>query len=181
MGNNPSEFEKGGNYPVENVSWNDVRGDIKGQPDPNSFCGRTGLELPTEAQWEYACRASTTTAIYTGKLDIVAYDNAPALEQIAWYCGNSDGSTHPVGKKKTNAWGFHDMLGNVREWCRDRYGDYRQSEFENPEGPSRGSNRVLRGGGWVSLAGGCRSAFRYGGVPSYRCNDLGFRPSRFLP
>ena len=181
MGDNQSRFKKGGNYPVEQVSWNDVRGDINGRPDPKSFCGRTGLELPTEAQWEYACRAGTTTAIYTGELDIIESDNAPALERIAWYFGNSDGSTHPVGKKKANAWGFHDMLGNVWEWCRDRYGDYRKSEFEDPEGPSRGSSRVIRGGGWFDYARSCRSANRYGGDPSLRYDVLGFRPSRFLP
>ena len=181
MGDNPSSFMKGGNYPVEQVSWNDVRGDVNGRPDPKSFCGRTGLELPTEAQWEYACRAGTTTAIYTGELDIIESDNAPALEPIAWYCGNSNDSTHPVGKKKANAWGFHDMLGNVWEWCRDWYGDYRQSEFEDPEGPSGGSFRVFRGGGWYRNARYCRSAYRSRSVPSLRYSHLGFRPSRSLP
>ncbi|MGN0852636.1 MAG: bifunctional serine/threonine-protein kinase/formylglycine-generating enzyme family protein [Kiritimatiellia bacterium] len=194
MGNNPSRF-KGDDRPVENVSWNDCQ----------DFIGRvrsaTGLDvrLPTEAEWEYACRAGTTTALPSGEdLRIVGMNNAPALDDIAWYGGNScrdfelaDGEdcsdwpekqysgsragTHPVGRKRPNRWGLCDMLGNVWEWCGDWYGDYPEGSVTDPTGPASGSLRVLRGGGWSSLARYCRSADRNWDDPGYRSYGLGFR------
>ncbi|MEW6746572.1 MAG: SUMF1/EgtB/PvdO family nonheme iron enzyme [Planctomycetota bacterium] len=156
MGSNRASFKKGGKYPVENVSWNDVM----------EFCKRVGLELPTEAQWEYACRAGTT-GLYAGDLDA-----------MGWYGQNSGSSTHPVGQKSANAWGLYDMHGNVWEWCADWYGYYPSGSVTDPTGPSGGSRRVLRGGSWRNGARDCRSANRYGNGPGDRNGDLGFRPAR---
>ena len=148
--------------PVINVSWNDA----------NDFCQwlskKTGenVHLPTEAQWEYACRAGTTGDQY-GKLD-----------EIAWYKKNSNGKTQPVAQKKPNAFGLYDMLGNVLEWCNDWYGDYPQEAVVNPTGPESGPARVLRGGSWISGGKDARSAFRYPYVPAYRIFDTGFRLAR---
>ena len=159
MGSNPSYF-KGDNLPVECVRWDDCQ----------DFCrklsGKIGMTitLPTEAQWEYACRAGTTGA-YAGDLDA-----------MGWYYDNSGGETHPVGQKKANAWGLYDMHGNVYEWCQDWYGDYPSGAVTDPTGPESGSLRVYRGGGWSRDAQDCRSANRSGDSPDGRINDLGFRP-----
>jgi formylglycine-generating enzyme required for sulfatase activity len=143
MGSNPSSFAKGDRHPAEQVSWNDVQG----------FLEKTGFRLPTEAEWEYACRAGTKGARYEDSLD-----------RIAWYGRNSGDSTHPVGKKEANAWGLHDMLGNVFEWCSDRYSkdeyDRCQEGVTDPEGPDSGTFRVVRGGSWDRDAGYCRSSYR---------------------
>jgi formylglycine-generating enzyme required for sulfatase activity len=180
MGTNPSHF-KGDNRPIENVSWNDSM----------EFCRklsqrtRKTFTLPTEAQWEYACRAGTTTRYYFG-------DDEGRLGEYAWYWRNSgdkplsgdwdwntiqekNGRTHPVGQKKPNAWGLYDMHGNVYEWCLDWYGSYTSGTKRNPVGPGSGSFRVLRGGCWHSNAGLCRSAFRGGFTPSRTYSILGFR------
>jgi formylglycine-generating enzyme required for sulfatase activity len=160
MGNNPSEH-KGDDLPVENVSWNDAQ----------EFCRKAGLRLPTEAQWEYACRAGSTGRYAgTGKLD-----------DMGWYDRNSGHETHPVAKKKPNAWGLYDMHGNVWEWCQDWDGDYPNHAVQNPQGASSGSNRIIRGGGGNNSAGGCRSANHNGNSPGFRHFRLGFRPSRGLP
>jgi len=158
MGNNPSRF-KGDDLPVENVSWNDCQ----------EFCQKTGLRLPTEAEWEYACRAGSTGE----------YAGTGNLDEMGWYEDNSDYETHPVGTKKPNAWGLCDMHGNVFEWCADWKGDYPNGAVTDPEGASSGWSRVRRGGGWHDDAGICRSAFR--GInfnPSYPNFVLGFRPAR---
>jgi formylglycine-generating enzyme required for sulfatase activity len=158
MGSNPSYF-KGDNLPVENVSWNDAK----------DFCRRlsqmTGKEyrLPTEAEWEYACRAKTTGA-YAGDLDA-----------MAWYSKNSDSKTHSVGQKQPNAFGLYDMHGNVWEWCEDWYGSYPGGEVVDPMGPRSGSLRVDRGGGWGDGAVVCRSANRGNVAPGSRDGYLGFR------
>ncbi len=116
--------------------------------------------LPTEAQWEYACRA-TTTGDYAGNLD-----------EMAWYAGKT---THEVGKKKPNAWGLYDMHGNVWEWCSDWYGGYSSGTVTDLSGANSGSHRVDRGGGWGSPANYCRSANRSGIAPDDRDGGLGFR------
>ena len=170
MGSNPSDF-KGVDLPVEQVSWLDICGD---ESASGGFLGELNrrlpaggrFHLPTEAQWEYACRAGTTGA-YAGDLD-----------EMGWYDDNSDGQTHPVGQKKPNAWGLHDMHGNVWEWCADWFGDYDMGEMNDPSGPASGSYRVIRGGLWYSVAYSCRVAFRYGYSPTYGGNRIGFRVAR---
>ena len=126
------------------------------------------LTFPTEAQWEYACRAGSTTAYCFG-------DDKNELSDYAWYGLKSKDSEHPVGRKKSNGWGLHDMHGNVWEWCWDLYDDYTNESATNPLGHDKGSNRVIRGGGWGNGAAICRSAFRYRLDPSSRGDSLGFR------
>jgi formylglycine-generating enzyme required for sulfatase activity len=167
MGNNPSYF-KGANRPVENVSWDDAQEFIErmNQREPDK-----GYRLPTEAEWEYACRAGTTGECY-GDLDA-----------IAWYDGNSGGATHPVGQKQPNAWGLYDMNGNVWQWCQDWFGEnyYGSSPATDPQGPSMGPFRVFRGGAWSFLASCVRSANRSGFYPGGRTSLLGFRLVRTSP
>ena len=130
--------------------------------------------LPTEAEWEYAARAGTTTAYSFG-------NDKSQLSQYAWYGDNSGGQTHPVGKLKPNAWELYDMHGNVWEWVQDWYGPYTAGAAVDPEGPSSGSNRVIRGGGWDDGAGNCRSTYRVNWPPGYRFGRLGFRLLRQVP
>ncbi|HMZ22408.1 MAG TPA: SUMF1/EgtB/PvdO family nonheme iron enzyme [Blastocatellia bacterium] len=164
MRNNPSHF-KGDKLPVENLSWQMA----------TDFCRKlskkTGKEyrLPTEAEWEYACRAGSTTRYCFG-------DDDAGLEKYAWYYKNSGGKTHPVGEKLPNDWGLHDMHGNVLEWCRDWYDEnyYRQSPKENPPGPSSGEYRVLRGGSW-GFINYHRSADRLRDAPGNFYHYVGFR------
>ena len=126
--------------------------------------------LPTEAEWEYACRGGTTTKYSFG-------DDDSELGDYAWYRENSDGKTHPVGSKVPNALGLHDMHGNVWEWCQDWYGDYPSGSVTDPSGATSGSSRVLRGGSWDYTAVDCRSAYRGRVSPSYRDYSNGFRVS----
>ncbi len=165
MGKKPSYF-KGSDLPVESVSWEEAK----------EFCQRLSARenrtyrLPTEAEWEYACRANTTTAYNFG-------NETSQLGGSAWFYGNSDGKTHSVGAKRPNAWGLYDMHGNVWEWCEDWYGAeyYAKSPPEDPTGPATGSDRVFRGGSWSVSAANCRAANRSGYVPGYRNSRLGFR------
>jgi formylglycine-generating enzyme required for sulfatase activity len=171
MGKNPSEF-KGPQNPVERVSWAEaVEFCRKLSAMPAEKTAGHVYRLPTEAEWEYACRAGTPTAYSFG-------DDASRLGDYGWFEGNSDSSTHPVGEKKPNAWGLYDMHGGVYEWCQDRYGDYPSGSVTDPTGAASGSIRVLRGGSWNSLARGCRSAFRFRFTPEVRSNFLGFRVLR---
>jgi formylglycine-generating enzyme required for sulfatase activity len=131
---------------------------------------RSVFRLPTEAEWEYACRAATITAYYTG-------EGEGALKEAGWYNGNAGGKTHPVGQKKPNAWGLYDMHGSVWEWVEDRYGDkyYAASPPADPPGPTTGNERVLRGGSWGDGPGSCRSACRLRGHSGGRGHECGFR------
>ena len=145
---NPSYFSEDGqgNHPVENVDWDDSQefiGNIgKNIPD-------LSLRLPTEAEWEYACRAGTTSDFNDGSRCSKPESLDPALDQLGWFNANSGGKTHPVKEKKPNAWGLYDMHGNVWEWCQDWYGDYNSGPEIDPSGPDQGRNRVLRGGSWI--------------------------------
>ncbi len=160
MGANPSRF-KGGRNPVENVSWDDCQSFIR-KINTQQNCG---ARLPTEAEWEYACRAGSTGP-YAGNEN---------LSDMGWYGGNSGNETHPVGQKQANAWGFYDMHGNVREWCGDWYDAYPDGSATDPAGPARGAFRVSRGGSGISGARLCRSAFRGRDEPGFRNIGLGFR------
>ena len=197
MGENPSKFQKGSNAerdrviakyidegltkqeaqekagaesnklltasnPVEKVSWDDCQ----------KFCAKTGMKLPTEAQWEYACRAGVRRPRY-GELD-----------PVAWYWNNSDSTTHPVAQKAPNALGFYDMIGNVWEWTNDWCeGDYYKSCADgvvDPTGPAQSElgARVLRGGGWVFNAASCRASYRHHVAPGLQLNRIGCRFAR---
>jgi len=166
MGSNPSNFQNGNDHPVESVSWYDVQEFLE---ELNARDPGKNYRLPTEAEWEYACRAGTSGARYG------------ELEAIAWYSDNSGDQPRPVGKKQPNAWGLYDMLGNVWEWCQDWYGSYSSSPVTDPTGPSSGSLRVLRGGGWIYRAPFCRSARRVDGPPNFPVDYIGFRLARSLP
>ena len=172
MGNNPSGFKDcGGNCPVERVSWEDVQVFI-GRLNARSGGGR--YRLPTEAEWEYAVRAGTTTDTYAGDITKPYTGNDPVLNGIAWYRKNSDFHTYPVGQKAPNGFGLYDMLGNVWEWVGDWYGAYPGGSVTDPEGPGSGSDQVLRGGSWGRYAKFCRSASRFRRLPGGG-NQLGFR------
>ena len=170
MGTNPSKF-KGANNPVENVSWDDAVEFCRKLSELSAEKAAGNVyRLPTEAQWEYACRAGTTTEYSFG-------DDDSDLGDYAWFRENSSNETHPVGDKLPNAWGLYDMHGNVVEWCQDLYGDYPSGSVTDPTGPASGSSRVFRGGCWNSAAEVCRSADRYGRYPSLRSYFYGFRVS----
>ena len=172
MGSNPSHFKNcGGDCPVEQVSWNEVQ-EFIGKLKARS--GGLPYRLPTEAEWEYAARAGTETDTYAGDIT-EPMGNDPVLNGIAWYHENSGRKTHPVGRKAPNAFGLHDMLGNVWEWVGDWKGDYPGGTLTDPDGPSSGSARVGRGGGWYFSARYCRSAYRGRYSPGIRYNGLGFR------
>ncbi len=198
MGENPSRFQSK-NRPVEQVRWEDCQ----------RFCEKLGWEksdgqvwrLPTEAEWEYACRAGAKDATYAGPMVIEGERNAPSLDAIAWYGGNSgegfdlaDGydssdwpekqydheraGTRKVKTRAPNPWGLYDTLGNVHEWCWDWWDAYDLKNRVNPEGPAEGQYRVIRGGSWFSGARYVRAAYRDFDRPSYRNGDLGFRLAR---
>ena len=205
MGNNPSYFAGNPKCPVETVSWNDIRGGAwpGGEADAKSFVGRfrkgtsQAFDLPTEAQWEYACRAGTTRALNdpTANKGEGADCTDANLAKIAWFDGNSQKHTHDVGLKGPNAWGLYDMCGNVSQWCLDYFAEYpceapkansvrQATDATDPVGPGldKGpSGRITRGGYWSMPAAGCRSAARnYDASPpqergNVRYNVCGFR------
>ena len=203
MGENPSRF-KSLDRPVEQVSFDDVQGFLD---QVNERVAGLGLELPSEAQWEYACRAGTETAVWTGPLEILGENNAPGLDPIAWYGGNSgegfeleDGwdssdwaekqyahsraGTRPVGLKAANPWGLYDMLGNVWEWCADDWhGSYAGAPDDGRAwlagaSESGGRDRVVRGGSWSAHARFVRAAYRSRFHQGGRDGNLGFRCAR---
>jgi formylglycine-generating enzyme required for sulfatase activity len=203
MGTNPSFFQgseiqgDSSNHPVEQVSWDDAAEFCKRLSDlPEEKKAGRLYRLPTETEWEYACRAGTATTYSFG-------ESSQSLGDYAWF-GNNSGSkeldsdalwakmkynqdeyfdtlssagcvTHPVGEKKPNAWGLYDMHGNVFEWCSDWYGEYPKSAVSDSSGPNECSDRVFRGGSWEDVAACCRSAHRNGFDPSSSFNVLGFR------
>jgi formylglycine-generating enzyme required for sulfatase activity len=168
MGGNPSHF-KGKKNPTDRVSWEAAQEFIKKLNEKFAASG-TSFSLPTEAQWEYACRAGTSTRFGFG-------DGEADLSEYGWFEGNAGGKTHPVGEKKPNARGLYDMHGNVWEWCADWYdGDYfRQSPASDPTGPTAVSSRVLRGGSWGDPAPYCRSAYRHCLPPWFCVYSYGVR------
>ena len=173
MGSNPSHF-RGPKNPVEMVSWDDCQ-QFFDKLNAKSALGGYKFQLPTEAQWEYACRAGSTTKYCFG-------DAEGQLGDYGWYSANSGNKTYSVGEKKPNAWGLYDMHGNVMQWCADWYagGYYANSPTDDPTGPATGSHRVRRDGYWRNPAGLCRSAFRSDHEPGYRSGALGFRASQVL-
>ena len=186
MGSNPSQFQgqsDSPSRPVEQVSWNMIAS------GPTSFMSRTGLRLPTEAEWEYAYRADTTTAFHSYALSPTeglpnGFNGDALLGNIAWYSGNngalgsSNYGTKAIGGKLANGLGLHDMAGNVWEWCQDWYGPYSSGSVTNPTGPTTGSYRLLRGGYWFYESSECRASRRISITPSSIINSVGFRVVR---
>jgi formylglycine-generating enzyme required for sulfatase activity len=170
MSSNPSKF-KGANLPVEDVSWNDATSFCKKLTERERKADRlpmgSAYQLPTEAQWEHACRAGTKTAF--------SFGDDLSSRQVNF--GNEIRKTTAVGSYPANAWGFHDLHGNVYEWCQDWYGDYPSGSVRDPMGPADGSKRVARGGSWHYGTQDLRSADRSSFVPDYRYHIMGFRPS----
>ena len=163
MGSNPSKF-KGENLPVENVSWDDCQVFVR---KLNSLTGQN-FRLPTEAEWEFACRGGNNSLGYK-------YSGSDNIDNVAWFDCNSGRKTHFVATKSPNELGIYDMSGNVWEWCSDWYDKYSSGAQANPKGPESGSGRVFRGGGWGGLAGSCRSSNRDCDIPAYRDYGLGLR------
>ena len=163
MGSNPSFFE-GDNLPVEQVSWDDCQEFIR---ELNALTGQN-FRLPTEAEWEFACRGGNNSRGYK-------YSGSNYIDNVAWYEDNSGEKTHPVATKLPNELGIYDMTGNVLEWCSDWYGDYSSGAQTNPKGPDSGSGRVSRGGSWYNSARFCRSSLRCNIYPTRRLNSLGLR------
>jgi formylglycine-generating enzyme required for sulfatase activity len=183
MGKNPSYVRGSDDLPVENVSWLNAAGFCNKLSERENrvpfyringtevtIVGGTGYRLPSEAEWEYACRAKSTDPYPFG-------NDASKLGEHAWYNGNAKAKTHPVGQKLPNAWGLYDMLGNVWEWCADWYDEkyYASSSPNDPPGAAKVSRRVFRGGSWIFYPWFCRPAYRYGYSPILSDRYLGFR------
>jgi formylglycine-generating enzyme required for sulfatase activity len=174
IGSSPSAFTGDTNLPVEQVSWYEATNYCGQLTARERTAGRISTNwayrLPTEAEWEYACRAGTTNRFYYG--DDPTYS---LLGNYAWYVMNSGSTTHPVGQKQPNPWGLRDMSGNVWEWCSDWDGDYPGGSVSDPTGPTSGSWRVIRGGGWLAVSMNCRSAYHNNASSSFSSSDIGFR------
>jgi formylglycine-generating enzyme required for sulfatase activity len=171
MGSNPSQF-KGDTLPVDTVSWNDCQEFVK------KLSRKSGKRfvLPTEGQWERACRAGTTTPFHFGETISTEQANYDGNDT---YGKGREGvyreMTTPVGRFPANAWGVHDLHGNVLEWCSDVYGPYASGDAKDPQGSNNGTARVLRGGSWLDLPSSCRSAFRRRDEPGLHDDDCGCR------
>jgi formylglycine-generating enzyme required for sulfatase activity len=177
MGSNPSYFKGEKNLPVENVSWDDCQNFIKKlwKKDKKPY------RLPTEAEWEFCCRGGTKTPFHFG--DTISTDQANYNGNFTYGDGKKGKyreKTTPVGSFPANAWGLHDMHGNVWQWCQDWYGDYPQKDVVDPQGPDAGKDRVLRGGSWHDLPRYCRSACRYWNEPGHRYRSIGCRLCFFV-
>jgi formylglycine-generating enzyme required for sulfatase activity len=177
MGSNPSRFTLTERHPVDNVSWIEARefcrrlqAFLQCQPPPNPLRAPiASIGLPTEAEWEYACRAGTQTLFSFG-------DNLKDLPEYGWFDRNSDKATQAVGQLKPNHWGLHEMHGNVWEWCEDSYAEtYTNLASNDPRGPATGDRRVLRGGSWSCYSKQCRSACRHAAEPSAKTANYGLR------
>ena len=177
MGSNPSE-RKGPSLPVTNVNWEDCQEFCRKLTQRERQSGElpsgAAYRLPTEAEWEYSCRAGSAASFCFG-------DSEEELTRYAWHKQDSDGRTHDVAGKRPNTWGLHDVHGNVWEWCQDWKGEYANTAATDPQGPSAGSFRILRGGGFGDEARHCRCANRLNNLPRLRLADLGFRVVRSLP
>ena len=184
MGRNPSQFQGsripggGANHPVERVSWNDAVEFCRRLSDrPEERAAGRVYRLPSEAEWEYACRAGSPGEFAFG-------NDAQQLGDYGWYAANGGGQTHAVGQKKPNAWGLYDMHGNAWEWCADWYEVYSGRPAIDPTGPSQGTDRVYRGGSWNYGPGYCRSANRTATRPSFEGFDflsISFRVAMGVP
>jgi formylglycine-generating enzyme required for sulfatase activity len=178
IGSNPSSFVPANGYssdttkPVESVSWNMIAS------GSTSFMYLTGLRLPTEAEWEYAYRAGTTTAFHSFPGYTSGTNDDTLLGNIAWYSANAGNQTHAVGGKLANGLGLHDMSGNVWEWCQDWYGPYSSVSVTNPTGPTTGSYGLLRGGGTIYGSSNCRASRRGVDAPGLISDAVGFRVVR---
>jgi formylglycine-generating enzyme required for sulfatase activity len=174
MGNNPSFFKGEKNLPVEQVSWNDCQEFVKKLREKDK--DKKAYRLPTESEWEYSCRAGTKTPFHFG--ETISTDQANYNGNFTYGDGKKGvyrKKTTPVDSFPANAWGLHDMHGNVWQWCQDRYGDYPQKDVVDPQGPEKGELRVLRGGSWYFTPEYCRSACRLRNEPAFRLSDFGLR------
>jgi formylglycine-generating enzyme required for sulfatase activity len=157
------------NFPVENVNWEDANEFCRLLSEvPEELNAGRSYRLPTEAEWEYACRAGSRTTYSSG-------NSAKTLNAFAWFQDNSESRPHEVGTRKPNAWGLYDMHGNVWEWCQDWYGEYPKENVADPSGPMGGKERVLRGGSWYVTEENLRSAYRPSRSPDFHSFDFGFR------
>jgi formylglycine-generating enzyme required for sulfatase activity len=177
MGNNPSMFKGEKNLPVEHVSWDDCQEFMKKLREKD----RKAYRLPSEAEWEYSCRAGTSTPFHFGKT--ISTDQANFCGELVYAEGKKGvyrGQTTPVGSFPANAWGLHDMHGNLWQWCNDWGEAYSGKDVVDPQGPNTGENHVVRGGSWYDGPQNCRSASRAAGGPDYRRSDFGFRVCFFV-
>jgi formylglycine-generating enzyme required for sulfatase activity len=174
MGSDPIDFTDDcvEDCPVNHISWDDSIAFIK---KLNAKEGLNKYRLPTEAEWEYACRAKSTTAFEAGDNIETECVSDPAADKIAWYCANTKGQPKPVGTKPPNKWGLHDMNGNVYEWCSDWYGAYPSGPLTDPKGPATGKTKVFRGGAFMYLVWHARSAHRRHHATHFRNRYTGFR------
>ncbi|MGO9113782.1 MAG: formylglycine-generating enzyme family protein [Thermoguttaceae bacterium] len=180
IGSNPSKFQGDPKRPVEQVSWNEALEFCRRLSElPGEKAAKRRYALPTEAQWEYACRAGNMGPPYFSAQanPLPAAAEESFLNEYAWFNANADGQTHRVGQKRPNAWGLYDMHGNVWQWCQDWYDKdyYAKSDTDDPAGPPGGTNRAIRGGAWNSAAWYYRLACRNDAPSGHRAHDVGFR------
>ena len=171
MNNNPAGSTSCDLCPIENISYSDIQSFIININE----LGEGFYRLPTEAEWEYTARSGAKTAFFNGEITSITCSIDPNLDEIGWFCGNSNGKTHPVAQKISNSWGLYDMNGNVWELCSDYYGNYPKESQIDPTGPLSGKSYVVRGGAWISNSKYCRSASRGSMDINTKHNSIGFR------